>query len=498
MINSRIAILILAMAAVACGCGKRKRAPAKCPQSTSRDCRRDGGAYVAVAGSDATPASAGAGFAPASVKNGRRPQFFSLLAAAKAYRDHRSCVATVTASLPPELTREADEANLAERICQTRRALAEKSASLCEEITDPFWPKACRRLFAALYGKPDACPHRTPRHRGRDALCVALATRDPALCTAVDSVGGQARCRAILGRPSACRAMRTTSEVTSCLLDRKRWRSVLKPAKPSLEPKYAPRFELKVVATQATLRGGSNALDRGVVVPAARTKGGRWMLGSLQPLGRPSAVGKKLAVLMDLPPPGKLPAKLTVGAGAKGVRFCALWLGRPVLPSMATGLVELTSYAATRGARIVGTLRVKVDRGGETADITATFDTFVRDTVPLSWASSTCRERLASLVSLQAAAAKPPATLPTSGRPCYFVAHWEGLRKVGYRAYGVKKGGACQRLGLRAGDVVIAVAARPVSQWADVLAFYQKLAAAAPLQVTVLRRKKRVVLRRAR
>ena len=33
---------------------------------------------------------------------------------------------------------------------------------------------------------------------------------------------------------------------------------------------------------------------------------------------------------------------------------------------------------------------------------------------------------------------------------------------------------------------------------ADVLAFYQKLAAAAPLQVTVLRRKKRVVLRGAR
>ena len=87
---------------------------------------------------------------------------------------------------------------------------------------------------------------------------------------------------------------------------------------------------------------------------------------------------------------------------------------------------------------------------------------------------------------------------PTSGRPCYFVAHWEGLRKVGYRTYGVKKGGACQLLGLRAGDVVISVAARPVSQWADVLAFYQKLAAAAPVQVTVLRRKKPVVLRRAR
>ncbi|MFH2006477.1 MAG: hypothetical protein ABI333_07825 [bacterium] len=484
MTCSRAAILAFAMAAVACGGQSKRKAPTGRRPPTSCDCPPDGG--LGGAGPDATTS-------PAPGSNGRRPQFFSLLAAAKSYQSHSQCVATVTASLPPELTREADEANLAERICQTRRALAEKSASLCEEITDPFWPMACRRLFAALYGKPDDCPHRTPRHRGRDALCVALATRDPALCAAVDAFGGQVRCRAILGRPSVCRAMRTTAELTSCLLDRKRWRSVLKPTKPSLAPKYAPRFELQIVSKQTTLRGESKALDRGVVVPAA----GRLMLGSLQPVGRPSAVGKALAVLVDLPPPGKLPAKLPVGAGAKGARFCALWLGRPVLPSMATGQVELTSYGTTRGARIVGTWKVRVERDGETAEISATFDTFVRDTVPATWAGSSCQERLASLVSVQATPAQPT-TGPTSEHPCYFVAHWEGLRKVGYRAYGVRKGGACARLGLRAGDVVLTVAARPLRQWSDVLAFYQKLASAAPLQVTVRRRKKRVVLRGAR
>lgn len=475
------------------GCGKGEQKPGSTGGRSECRCGTDAGDLTPVRSQDA-------GLVPSRAIPTRRLQYFTLLAAAKGYRDHRRCVAAVHATLPPELTREADRANLAERVCQTRRALAEKRPALCEEIDDAFWPKACRRLYAALYGKPDECPPWKDRSRGRDGLCLALATRDPALCRAVRSAGGRRRCAAILGSANLCRGMRTTAEVVSCQLDRKRWRAVLRPAKASMAPKYTPRYTFVMTLPKGTVRGVSGAMDQGVVVPRAGAAG-RWTIGGLQPTGRRSSQERTLQLLGNLPPPGKLPATIRLGTDKRGARFCALWKGHAVRPGKIRGEVKVTRYSPRRGARVVGTYAVKITLGDSTVTVKGAFDTFVRDVIPAAWAGSTCADRLAEATPSEFAAKAMPAPVVSGERPCSFVAHWQGLRQLGYRVYGVRPGAACAGLGLKNGDVVLAVGARPrsrpLARWADVVSLYGLLAGRKPLMVRVLRRKRKITLKRA-
>lgn len=472
------------------GCGESEKKSAPVGVRNTCPCAPDGGVRTKMRVLDGGPGAALARRTPA-----RRLQHFTLLAAAKGYRDHGRCVASVHAILPPELTREADHANLAERVCQTRRALAEKRPALCEEIDDPFWPQACRRLYAALHGKPDECPPRQDRSQGRDELCVAMATRDPSLCRAVRSAGGRQRCAAILGSRNLCRGMRTTAEVASCQLDRKRWRAVLRPAKASLASKYAPKYDLTLTEGGKTVRGGSAALDQGVVVP--RRSSGRWILGDLRATARRSKVERPLQLMVDLPPPGKVPASLKVGTGEGGARFCALWKGRPVASGQIRGTFKLTGYAAKRGARVVGTYSVRIVLKDVTLDVRGVFDTFVRDVVPGPWARSTCADRLAEAAPARSSSTPTVDPKETGERPCFFVAHWQGLRQVGYRVYGVRPRAACRGLGLRNGDVVLAVGAGAMTRWADVVNLYALLAGKKPLVVRLLRKGKKITLKRA-
>jgi len=492
--NSKPVVFFLVVAALCVGgCGKAGKGSGAAGRKCVCRCDTDANGL-------AVPRAPDAGLAPSRPTPARRAQHFTLMAAAKGYRSHRQCVASVHSILPPELTREGDPANLAERVCQTRRALAEKRPALCEEIDDAFWPRACRRLYAALYGKPDECPPREVRSRGRDELCVALATRDPGLCRAVRSAGGRLRCAAILGNANLCRGMRTTSEVSSCQLDRKRWRAVLRPSKATLAPKYKPRYDLVVTTPAKTLRGVSAALDQGVVVPRAGAAG-RWILGGLRPTGLRSGLERSLLLMADLPPPGKVPATIGVGAGKRGARFCALWKGRAVAPAQIQGTVKITGYTAGRGARVMGFFSVKIARGNVTVTVRGTFDTFVRDVVPGAWARRTCADRLAEVSPAQPAAKATAVPVEPGERPCSFVAHWQGLRQVGYRVYGVRPGAACAGLGLKNGDVVLAVGPRarskPLARWADVVNLYGLLAGRKLLVVRVLRRKRKITLKRA-
>jgi hypothetical protein len=483
-----LCLLIGSLLVTSAGCGSKARRRAKggagCPCP-------DGGPPAKVDASVSLRPKQDAGAKPV------RLQPFSLAGAVKLFNDHARCVRRVHASLPPELTREADRANLAERICDARRALAEKSVSLCDEINDPVWPLACRRLFAGLYGKPEACPARYPRHHGREEACVALAARDPALCRAIRSAAGAARCRAILGPDSACRALRTTAEVASCGRDRRRWRTVLRPAKPSLPERFAPRFELMLITRQKTLRGGSAALNHGVVVPAASPQG-RFVLDALLPPAKATPFSRKVRLALDLPVPTEIPASLSVGGKRSGVRLCALWDERPVRPDQIKGKLELRQFGQTRGARLAGRFNVTLRIGDQVATLRGKFDTFVRDVVRPGWIDGDCRARLAEVVPTpKATAGTPTQPTPAEGQPCYFVAHWEGLNQVGYRVYGIKPRQSCARLGLRTNDVVTAVDGRPMRRWADVQHLYKRLAEADRLEVAVRRKRRRLTLKRS-
>ncbi len=492
MIKARISILagaLLVISLGACSGRSQDRHRAECPVCPHAE---------AGVPSSRAARDAGAGAeTDAGAASGRRLQHFSLLSAAKAYRSHVACVSEVAASLPPELTREADRTNLAERVCQTRRALSEKSVSLCEEIQDEVWPAACRRLYAGLYGAPDACPTLTPRSQGREPACVALAARDPALCRAVESAAGRARCLALLGPASQCRALRTSGEVASCHRDRRRWRAVLRPGKPSLAPKWTPEFTVSVTVDGKTVKGALHGLEHGIVVPR-HIRGARIVLGTLRPTGPLTPLEKRIRISMDV---GTQRPKAIAGRATTrgaGTRLCVLYQGHPVEPKSLRGTHTFPKVAPRRGAAVAGTFTATFQRDGKTVRIDGSYRTFVRDVVPNAWYGVGDCTRELPKPEPRATRPPTPAMRPavSEGEPCYFVAHWEGLTQVGYRVYGVRPQAACARLGLRERDVVTAVGSRPLKRWADVDALYRSLAHPGPLQVTVRRGKRRLILQR--
>jgi hypothetical protein len=413
-----------------------------------------------------------------------------LAAAVRGFTTVEACVAAVAAALPPELTRETDGENLPRRVCETRRALAEKSPARCDELPSAAWASGCRRLHAVLHGQPDQCPERLPRSRGRDPACVALASRDPSLCRAVtESEAAQLRCFAVLGPEATCRRLGEAGEVESCLRDRTRWRTLLQPGKASVAPTFAPGFALAATLPAGGLGVASGALRRGIVVPDGVEVGGRIRVGDLaeEPAGdRPA----RLRVALDLPRPSTVPQTYALGGGADGARLCAVLDGRPVRPAAVTGQLVLTHYAPRRGAPVSGHLEAQLEIEGARTPLTVRFETFVRDVVPSAWTEGSCEELLPPADAGAPATARPPGDIDEDGPesfPCAFVAHWDGLRRIGYRVYGIRPAGACARLGLKDGDVVRAVDGRPLAGWSDVRALYRALTGGRSLKLSVLR-----------
>ena len=476
------------IALAAAGCGSREApAPARCPPPRSCPGEADAGRAddrpPVAAASDAAAAATDAGLDPL-------PPGPGLAAAVRGFTTVEACVATLAQALPPELTRETDGENLPRRVCETRRALAERNPARCDELPVAGWASGCRRLYAALHGQPDQCPERLPRSRGRDPGCVALASRDPSLCRAVtESEAAQLRCFAVLGPEATCRRIGEPGDVEACLRDRARWRALLTPGKAAVAPTFAPGFALAATLPAGALGMASAALRRGLVVPDGIEVGGRFQVGDLaeEPAGdRPA----RLRVAVDLPRPRTVPQTFTLGSGAEGARLCAVLDGKPVRPRAVTGTLVLQHYGPRRGAVVSGHLEAQLDLDGTRVPLTARFETFVRDVVPAAWAEASCEELLPPAAAAEPAARRPPGDADDDGPdalPCAFVAHWDGPRRIGYRVYALRPAGACARIGLRDGDVVRAVDGRPLAGWSDVRALYRALSGSRSPKLSVLR-----------
>ena len=122
--------------------------------------------------------------------------------------------------------------------CRVIEAAKANDANRCAAIDASALEARCRATVAEVAATPDACPWESPSRpaRGRDAKCLAVASRNPLLCGAVVDALERATCEALLGdddRP--CAKLRARAERARCSRDAQRWRGALA-ARPAGRP----------------------------------------------------------------------------------------------------------------------------------------------------------------------------------------------------------------------------------------------------------------------
>src|SRR5580704_4803926 len=86
--------------------------------------------------------------------------------------------------------------------CRMIDAAKANDATRCAAIDASSLEARCRATVAEVAGAPDTCPWEASSRptRGRDARCVAVASRDPRLCVAAADPLERATCEATLGQ----------------------------------------------------------------------------------------------------------------------------------------------------------------------------------------------------------------------------------------------------------------------------------------------------------
>ena len=178
--------------------------------------------------------------------------------------------------------------------CRMIDAAKANDASRCAAIDASSLEARCRATVAEVAGTPDACPWEASSRptRGRDARCVAVAARDPRLCTAAADPLERATCEATLGLGDpSCAKLSTRTAQSRCLRDAARWHSIV--ARAGEDGHSRPlevAGELHVERTDRAAAGESLDVDlspnlaRGVAILEQRG-GARIALGPLTEAG---------------------------------------------------------------------------------------------------------------------------------------------------------------------------------------------------------------------
>ncbi|HEX3343997.1 MAG TPA: hypothetical protein VHS09_05460 [Polyangiaceae bacterium] len=119
---------------------------------------------------------------------------------------------------------------LARDACRSLDAAKSRDAKRCDDILASTLKARCEARVAELAGQPDACPFDVPTHPelGRDASCLALATRDASLCEAAFDRADRASCAATAAHDAApCKRLPLRADQARCTRDEQRWAPVL-------------------------------------------------------------------------------------------------------------------------------------------------------------------------------------------------------------------------------------------------------------------------------
>lgn len=303
-----------------------------------------------------------------------------------------ACVARVRTSLPAELRGAFAVLGYGphEDACRLDLAVRMRDAALCDTITLGALRSSCRARAAVALENASGCPT-AALDRGRDPVCVALASRSFALCAA-GAPADRARCVAIArGRPGFCEALPDVLRA-ACVSDVEALTPLVGALRGTMPVLGTAALTIETVTASTAPRDGGAGLAP--VEPAGFARGG-WIAtepdGALSFVltdparGWPSVTGFAIAprerpvlsVRVRIPPRvGRAQLlDLRLVTAPDGLVF--EWV--PTVPAT----VRLDRVPRQRGDVVGIALDAHAMRGGELRRITLEARTFVRDIVPL-------------------------------------------------------------------------------------------------------------------
>lgn len=276
--------------------------------------------------------------------------------------------------------------------CRVLLAMKEKRTDACKAIDAQGLRSRCEASVAMQQATPDACPFETfeAPAGGRDARCVAAASRDPRLCSGA-SRAERAACEALVLRdPARCGAD------AACARDTSRWRTALPAPGTDIGAPLTSRAKLVVHGTDGTPEPPvvetdlASDLARGVVLVEDGA-------GVHLTLGTPRETGTTIFAPTPLQR-----ARLSLSIVASGDKPAEIEHAEVGVPGSATlvlpgarwnGRVKIGKLENTRGGAVELVLEGTIGVAPHAYAIRAEVATFARDLVRVSAAGAGAKKR---------------------------------------------------------------------------------------------------------
>lgn len=138
--------------------------------------------------------------------------------------------------------------------CRLLEAAKDHSKEKCDRIDSSALRSRCQSWVAMVAQTPDTCPLQFEGipTRGRNVMCLAVAGKDPRLCTGEPRTAVRATCEAMSMQDAARCDVLLPSDMPSCRRELARWRTLLAPPLSGLAKLPAARGKLLVKGEAGT------------------------------------------------------------------------------------------------------------------------------------------------------------------------------------------------------------------------------------------------------
>ncbi len=207
---------------------------------------------------------------------------FQLAREAGRFTDHKACILHEgrASALLSDALGELSIDSLASDACRIVEAVHAKAAAPCDHVVLRSLQDSCKTAAAVAAATPSACPlvAAGDPSRGREPLCLALASHDAQACDALEGSDAQSCRAALLGSRAFCMDAPTRQRRESCVRVVERWRGLTVGA----DAGGATKTEFRVRLTTASGVQTYDALASGGAVLVEKKKGRMLTLAAMR------------------------------------------------------------------------------------------------------------------------------------------------------------------------------------------------------------------------